>query len=357
MFFSCPTRNRRKAFTLIELLVVIAIIAVLIALLLPAVQAAREAARRMQCTNNLKQIGLGMHNFESTHGAFPRAGEFMFTWTDNLLHKTQDYQSPFTVILPFMEQTSGFNSYNIDLRYNLPDNQTAASFSLNVYLCPSNAIQDTRNNGKDMQGYGVDDYATVPYTDIRPDGTEKGGDTFLTAGGLMGTPYPNGLMTDMSGGDSTVASNKKVHLDPTKGKIDPFYAGAKIAVITDGTSNTWAVYEDSGRCEKYWETSGGYLDPVTGTSRRHWRWAEPDTASGVSRKINNNKTPYGGGANCPWNVHDCGPNNESFSFHPGGVNVLFLDGSVRFLKETVATTVVRALVTRQGGEVISADAY
>src|SRR4051794_19799414 len=98
-------KSQRRGFTLIELLVVIAIIAVLIALLLPAVQSAREAARRAQCTNNLKQMGLGMHNFESTNNAFPRAGEFIFTWTDGLLHKTQDYQSQFTMILPYMEQT------------------------------------------------------------------------------------------------------------------------------------------------------------------------------------------------------------------------------------------------------------
>src|SRR5712671_5695006 len=96
--------SRRCGFTLIELLVVIAIIAVLIALLLPAVQAARESARRAQCTNNLKQMGLGLHNFESANSAFPRAGEWIFTWTDGTLRKTQDFHSQFTMILPYMEQ-------------------------------------------------------------------------------------------------------------------------------------------------------------------------------------------------------------------------------------------------------------
>ena len=351
------SKSRSRGFTLIELLVVIAIIAVLIALLLPAVQAAREAARRAQCTNNLKQMGLGLHNFESTNNAFPRAGEWVFTWTDGTTRKAQDYHSQFTLILPFMEQTSGFNAFNMALRYNQPENQTASSFAINTFLCPSNAIQDTRNGGKDVQGYGVDDYGPTPYTDIMPDGTEKGGNAFLQPGGTMGSPYPNSLMTDFAMGDSTVDPTKKVQLDPTKGTIDIYFGGPRIASVTDGTSNTWAIYEDSGRCEKYWEVSGGYLDPVTGKSRAHWRWAEPDTASGVARHINNAKTPFGGPANCPWNVHDCGPNNESFSFHPGGCNFLFLDGSVRFLKETTATTVVRALVTRNGGEVLSADSY
>jgi prepilin-type N-terminal cleavage/methylation domain-containing protein/prepilin-type processing-associated H-X9-DG protein len=347
----------RRAFTLIELLVVIAIIAVLIALLLPAVQAAREAARRMQCVNNLKQMGLGCHNFESTHRGFPRAGEFIFTWTDGTLRKTQDYQSLFTNILPFMEQTSGYNLFNLALRYNLPENTTAASQAIALFQCPSNSLLETRDDGHDRQGFGVLDYAPVPYTDITPAGIEKGGDPFLTPGGLMGQPYPNRLMTAYTTTDTAVAPTKTIHLDPLKGKIDPDYGGVPIAAISDGTSNTLGIYEDNGRSEKYLEVSGGYLDPVTMTSRRYWRWAEPDSASGVSRKVNNNKTPSGGPPTCPWNIHDCGPNNEIFSFHAAGANVLLLDGSVRFLKETTETIIVRALVTRAGCEVIGADDF
>jgi prepilin-type processing-associated H-X9-DG protein len=148
-----------------------------------------------------------------------------------------------------------------------------------------------------------------------------------------------------------VASNKKLHLDPSKGFIDPFLGGATHGSITDGLSNSLAVYEDVGRGEKYAETSGGYLDPITGTSRKSWRWAEPDSASGVSRKINNNNTPMGGPATCPWNVHDCGVNNEIFSWHNGGANILFMDGHVQFLRDTIPTTTLRALITRDGGDI------
>src|SRR5205085_914975 len=130
------------------------------------------------------------------------------------------------------------------------------------------------------------DYAPSPYTDIKPDGTEKGGDSFLKAAAMMGTPYPDFLYTEFSAGDSTVAPNKKLHLDPSKGKVDPFFGGMNVAAIPDGSSNCMALYEDVGRTELIAEVSGGYLDPITGTSRKHWRWAEPDTASGVSRKIN-----------------------------------------------------------------------
>jgi prepilin-type processing-associated H-X9-DG protein len=106
-------------------------------------------------------------------------------------------------------------------------------------------------------------------------------------------------------------------------------------------------YEDVGRNETW--AASRYYDPVTGTSRASWRWAEPDNASGVSKVINNNRTPFGGPATCLWSSHDCGPNNEIFSFHAGGANALFADGHVRFLRESIPARVVRALITRDGG--------
>ncbi len=380
------SRSSRRGFTLIELLVVIAIIGVLIALLLPAVQAAREAARRAQCTNNLKQIGLGMHNFESGRGAFPRSGEHPVTWTDGAVYKSQDFQSAFTLIMPYMEQTVVFNAYNMDVRHNLPANYTASATSLNSLLCPSNGLAGDRTggNGKDDLGYGCSDYAVCPYTELDSLGNPSDSGSYgvppavkmLSLAVLTSGAYPVSLYTKFSasGGKTYVSPKKTVHLDPTKsptGKIDVYYNGPTIAMATDGLSNSLMVYEDAGRSPKMWETvgvnlaasTGGYLDPETGEARTHWRWAEPDSASGVSKLINNNRNsgyslgvePVAG--QCPWNAHDCGPNNEIFAFHPGGANALFGDGSVKFIKESINGKILRSLITKNEGEIISAEAF
>jgi prepilin-type N-terminal cleavage/methylation domain-containing protein/prepilin-type processing-associated H-X9-DG protein len=347
------THGARTGFTLIELLVVIAIIAVLIGLLVPAVQKVREAANRAKCTNNLRQIGIASHNFYSTYNGFPRAGEhilFYDSGTGPMLRKTQDFQSPLTLLLPYLEQDKVFVTYDLRFRYNdpaAPLNAGSAANEIATYLCPTNPFSNLRSGGRDSLGFGISDYAPLPYTDIKPDGTEKGGDAYLMPGAWMGSPYPVGFYTEYGTGDATVAPNKKLHLDPTKGFIDPYFGQATISDIKDGTSYSIALYEDAARNETWSEVSGGYLDPITGTHRMWWRWAEPDTASGVSRKINNPLVP--------WNIHDNGPNNEIYSFHGGGAHALFADAHVTFLRDNISTIIVRALCTRNGGE--QADAY
>jgi prepilin-type processing-associated H-X9-DG protein len=340
---------------LIELLVVIAIIAVLVAIFLPAIQKAREAANRTRCQNNLKQIGLALHNFEGAFQRFPRAGEHIVHDSTGALRKTQDLHSPLTLLLPYMEQEHVFKQFDLKYRYNdpaAPANQIAAKTAIPTFTCPSNPLAKDRsgNGDADSLGYGTTDYAPCPYTDITAAGDEKGGDAHLIASALCGAAYPLALYTEYTTGDSSVGSNKKFHLDTTKGTIDPRQGGATVGSITDGTSNCLAVYEDVGRNEKMASTTGGYLDPITNTSRSFWRWAEPDTASGVSRRMNNNSYPIGGPSTCPWTTHDCGPNNEIFSFHPGGAHVVFMDGHVIFLRDTISTTTLRALISRDGGE-------
>jgi len=326
-------------FTLVELLVVIAIIGVLVGLLLPAIQAARESARRTQCTNNLKQIGLGILNHESAFSKLPPGGEGT-VWNMVSGVKTGstgfDMHSLFTYVLRYMEEGNVFNQFDIKHLYNdknYPGNQIAAKTSIASYLCPSNAFHEG-----DPYGYGETDYMPVAYTDIDP---------------------------------TTGVRNTATRMDSALGSL----GGVKLSKITDGTSHTIAVSEDSGRNH---ETVAPFLispypdpaiaaginaDTATPSGRRSYnRWAEPDNGAGVSgppnsvvgalrKVINNNFLPVGGPSDCQWSTGNCGPNDEIFSFHPAGANVLLVDGSVRFLQEDISPIVMRYLCTRAEGKI------
>ncbi len=359
------SRLHRPAFTLIELLVVIAIIAVLISLLLPAVQSAREAARRAQCTNNLKQMGLAMHNYESTNGCFPPSGESTMFATTSGIPGTQFVDGGWNAlarILPFLEGNTQFNALNFNVDYNEATgmNFTGCSVMVSSYICPSATRQpDGGNDGIDPndpitqlfgKGYGYDDYGPTCYTDINPTGVQTG---YSAA-----TPFRN----KASRMDGLLKQGK-----------------TRLSECTDGLSNTIAIGEDAGRDPRYLSPyTEGYLDPngdvryILGMgpaggltpARRYWRWAEPDTSYGVSGQPNNKYRPAyeQTGFQLPPGAlltagNNAGANDELFSYHPGGVNVLMGDGSVRYLKDSVSVVTLRSLVTLRGGEVISADSY
>lgn len=346
--------QNQHGFTLIELLVVISIIGVLIALLLPAVQSAREAARKAECTNNLKQMGLALHSYESALGAFPPAGQgTSFSTSPPRTTFADGEWSVLARLLGYMEQQNVANAINFSLPYShvTGSNWTASTTVVDVYLCPTSTRSP--EGGRDQPdpncpidsvrrvGYGVQDYGAPCYTDISPT-RQTGG-----SGSTAVTPYRD----DFSRADGCLKVGRTA-----------------IGEIRDGTSNTIMIAEDAGRDARYIAngktTSIFPLDQQfdNGLPRRFWRWAEPDGAFGVSGQINNKFRParelsqYPPLAS-PTRNNNAGNNDEIFSFHPGGANVLMADGSVRFLKESLDVVVLRSLVTPNGGEVISSDTY
>ena len=299
--------GRCRGFTLIELLVVIAI---LVALLLPAVQQAREAARRTQCRNNLKQIGLAIHNYEGIHSRLPSGGQGT-DFSTTTPSTTFGPHSLFTQILALLDQGSTYQQFDFRFAYNAtPQNIAAAQQAIPAFVCPSDAW---RPSPIDQQGFGATDYAAIYYVDMDP--TTGLRDRTLRAEGSLTREW------------------------------------RRVAEITDGLSNSIFVAEDSGRDERMHQRHV-YVDPLDGQKRRFWRWAEPDNAFGVSKGINNNRSPQNGPATCPWDTNNCGPFEEVFSFHAGGAHVLLGDGSVRFLSESLDLGTLRALVTRNGREVV-----
>jgi prepilin-type N-terminal cleavage/methylation domain-containing protein/prepilin-type processing-associated H-X9-DG protein len=346
-------RHRRTGFTLIEMLVVIAIIAVLVSLLLPAVQKAREAAARIQCTNNLHQMGVALHVYHDHNKAFPSGGEGTDPAAGGGVGATVfDNHSVFTFLLPYIEQEEVYDQMNLNFAYDdpaAPGNQVAAQFIIPTFLCPSNPLRPA--SGADSAGYGYTDYGPTVYTDINPvTGVRDKNTAGIRADGALRAQNRNSLL---------VYPNT-----PTGGN------GTRVGDIRDGLSKTIAIAEDVGRNELM---PGAYPDPVnTAVARSFHRWAEPDNGFGVSGNpldsnpvntgpgvvagqplvaINNNSKPFGGPATCLWNTakSNCGPNDEIFGFHGPGANVLFMDGHVTFLNEKINSITMRFLVTANEG--------
>jgi prepilin-type N-terminal cleavage/methylation domain-containing protein/prepilin-type processing-associated H-X9-DG protein len=341
------TSARSPGFTLIELLVVIAIIAVLIALLLPAVQAAREAARRSQCVNNLKQMGVAIHNYHDALGVFPPAAimhgadDLAFNCTGNGVSRSHGL---FTYILPYLEQGNLYNAVNFTfasgttngaLQYGVLPGAvqfTAFSAAVNTYICPSDSRLQPSN--------------TVPYD--------------------QGTAYVPGSYATNVGTLDTVHGNLCWQYTASDGAFsrDWVYSAA---AITDGTSNTLFVGEASRFLNdpeiyfNYWNRVAWVNSVVglAGTTRTmgfaltaprlnaHLQIPDPPTASPSNAWLVPGSSSYAGEAG-------------QFGFrsqHPGGANFLFGDGSVKFLKNSISLVIYRGLSTRAGGEVISADSY
>jgi prepilin-type N-terminal cleavage/methylation domain-containing protein/prepilin-type processing-associated H-X9-DG protein len=330
--------RHRSAFTLIELLVVIAIIAVLISLLLPAVQSAREAARRAQCVNNLKQLGLAMHNYHDVNNALP-LGRTLQVGT----YRPFSQQAR---ILQFMEQNNVFNSLNFSLSSYDPANATGGATSVSSFLCPS----DTPPQIPDAQilpGYSI---GAVNYR------ANEGTSVAMWYGADDTTNVNNGKVMEPNG---------------------LFYSSQliKLASVADGTSNTAAFSE-----HVIGDFSNSISTELSDTYRPGTYPANSDEAYTFCLATNINNLSLQGYSNvgAPWTYgyhsttsywHSGPPNSRSCMYppsriattansrHPGGVNVTLADGSVRFIKSTVNLPNWRALGTRNGGEVISSDGY
>ena len=352
---------RRRAFTLIELLVVIAIIAVLIALLLPAVQAAREAARRSQCVNNLKQIGLALHNYHSTSGVFPMGVSYSKTPTGSDGDINWNGWSAHSLLLPYLEQTAVYNAINFQLDpvvSNLPSgigaaaNRTAVFTKINSLLCPSDpnagrtlfnsyyASKGTTTSIQGEQSTGLFAYHVAYGIANVLDGTSN---TIAFAEGLVGTDRE-------AGGGS--------NLKPQKGDgvFGANYAGGS---FNDANENQASVLGALQTCTTNYlagnqiSTNRGYL----------WGWG----AEGMTlfcTIVPPSSTQYQWGI-CRQGCAGCGSNRaadhsdytNANSNHPGGANFTMGDGSVRFIKSTINMQTYWNIGTKAGGEVVSADSY
>jgi prepilin-type N-terminal cleavage/methylation domain-containing protein/prepilin-type processing-associated H-X9-DG protein len=364
-------RRRSSGFTLIELLVVIAIIGILIALLLPAVQSAREAGRRAQCINNLKQIGLALHNYHSTHGSFPPGrmvpylGNFAGSVTGDC------YQGGIAVhmhLAPYLEAAPMFNAWNFGnsrVRTSTPlclANVTVVQMRSSVFICPSES-NDPGLTNTPVNNYRYNIGVTVCQSSA-----------FFDSGATQ-APWTNNCLAEINGARGGMFKEEGV---------------IGISHVRDGTSNTAAFSERM--IGDLTDTLGGLSAgdarrPTTDqrspdlTTDEFIRRCEQDfltvtrqspfygIGTGAQHYANIEHTMYNHIFSPNSRIFDCNsgqsfhdsPNEVSIttarSYHPGGVNVLFSDGSVRFVKDAVNVGVWRALGTRAGNEAVSADSY
>jgi prepilin-type N-terminal cleavage/methylation domain-containing protein/prepilin-type processing-associated H-X9-DG protein len=333
-------RHAPRAFTLIELLVVIAIIAVLIALLLPAVQAAREAARRAQCVNNLKQLGIAVHNYEGTWSTLP-AGRYGYPYL----------WSSLASLLSYIEAANMYNAINFSFasetnQLPYPANTTVESAVLQVFLCPSDGQQRVD------PAWGGTNYVSNSGT-----GTTNSGNFNIVAGAtLPDGPFYNtsrvrfAAITD--GLSQTAAYSETImgnDVNTSPGSAPPSNARRQFALFNTTTITTInpALFLPPNT---YLQVC---LTPDTWAGDRGREWSR---GSFIMASYNHFLTPNSKYADCTDNGRNAAVTGPR-SFHSGGVNLLFLDGHVGFLKDTIDLAAFRALATIGGGEILSSDSY
>ena len=353
----------RRGFTLIEVLVVIGVVALLVALLLPAVQAAREAARRMQCSNNLKQIGLALHNYHSTHETFP-PGAFNTRNADGTIRANADFSTQVR-ILPGLEQNPLYNAANFAIAARIDPaglavNSTVTSARLGAFLCPSspapnwpspqNSLLAPGNNYFASYGAGLEWHANV--VGGPPNGMFQVG----------GAPF--GLRDIQDGSTHTIAFGEwrvgtglatVVTIPPDIAFVGQMPAGVALNLPGSELMPRLAglgFFAWTGDCTRAATVARSGLTPILGEA---WAFGLGGYSLGSTLLPPNSPS-----ANCSTggpNVLEAPGMYNLSSHHPGGAHMLMADGSVRFLKNSVAAPVVWGLGTRSQGEILAADAY
>ncbi len=380
-FQRAPSRPDGRGFTLIELLVVIAIIAVLISLLLPAVQSAREAARRAQCTNNMKQLGLALHNYLSSTGAVPHVYPLLYAGVTSTYSDGWGAWSPQAQLFPYLEQTPVYNSINFSLpnRYSgWNANTTVLGVRIASFLCPSSPVA----KGNIACCVFIKTPGNNYFASVGPAIVYQSNQGTV---GLFGYDYNPSLAINV----------------PVANRSNSTPA-ISIADISDGTSNTiafgewrtgdfncsvvtipqdvinpvpWPNISQSGP----WSgtaltTFMGWLNTCASTAPStithggtNWEynmsylgisWDQGIFGYSLGNTMLAPNPPYPNCRTCTWNGDwDCPGMYGLSSYHPGGGNIAMADGSVRFLKSSTNMNIVWALGTKAGGEVISSDSY
>ncbi len=341
---STGRRRAVRGFTLIELLVVIAIIAVLVSLLLPAVQQAREAARRTQCKNNLKQLGLALANYEASLTCFPpaRLGRYVSgTWDDG-------WECWTMMVLPYLDQVNLYNQYNNNLRWNDPGNAQLVGTFIPGYVCPSTPSDSRLDlNSTNSPQPAAGDYSATAYMSQK----------FYIAAGGYSTTWTN--KSDPMGNffRQGVLNKAGAPTDPSYAQFRP----TRYRDITDGTSNTSTVFESAGAPFAYGPTKTIFAVGTLGADVADYNvvagqyaytggtaWADDGKVTGVQGC----KTDGSARGVAPIGSINMCNDSEGYSFHSGGCNILMADGSVRFLTQNVSLNIFAGIITKAGGEIL-----